>query len=70
MQFIWPIKAEYLIVHLDKQYSETIIARNALDYVWIMARSSKISDADFNRLIKKCSDIGYDISKIQKARQE
>ena len=38
MQFIWPIKAEYLIAHVDDQYSETIIARNARDYVWIMAR--------------------------------
>ena len=31
MQFIWPIRAEYLIAYLDESYSETIIARNARD---------------------------------------
>jgi apolipoprotein D and lipocalin family protein len=35
MQFIWPIKAEYLIAYVDEQYTRTIIARNARDYVWI-----------------------------------
>jgi len=39
MQFVWPIKAEYLISHVDAGYTETIIARSSRDYVWIMARS-------------------------------
>jgi len=39
MQFLWPFKAEYLIAYVDPDYSETIIARNNRDYVWIMART-------------------------------
>ena len=35
MQFVWPIKAEFLISHLDAGYTQTIIARNARDYAWI-----------------------------------
>src|SRR5262245_37470780 len=31
MQFIWPIKAEYLIAYLADDYSQTIIARNKRD---------------------------------------
>ena len=38
MQFVWPIKAEYLIAHVDTDYTETIIARSSRDYVWIMVR--------------------------------
>ena len=34
MQFFWPIKAEYVISHIDADYTETIIARSARDYVW------------------------------------
>jgi apolipoprotein D and lipocalin family protein len=33
MQFVWPIKAEYLIAHVDADYTETIIARSRRDYV-------------------------------------
>ena len=66
MQFIWPIKAEYLIAYLDKAYTQTIIARNARDYVWIMARTPTISDLDYNRLMLKVADLGYDIRKLRK----
>lgn len=66
MQFIWPIKAEFLIAHLDDQYTETIIARNARDYVWIMARSPDISTEAYTALVEKIRDMGYDIQQLRK----
>ena len=33
MQFVWPIKAEYLIVYLDEDYSKTVIGRSKRDFV-------------------------------------
>jgi apolipoprotein D and lipocalin family protein len=65
MQFIWPINAEYLIAHVDPDYTETIIARSRLDYVWIMARTPEIPAADFERLKQQVADLGYDMSKLQ-----
>ena len=69
MQFIWPIKAEYLIAHVDEGYAETIIARSRLDYVWIMARTPQIPAADFERLRRQVADLGYDVNKLQKVPQ-
>ena len=66
MQFIWPIKAEYRIVYLDENYQTTIIARNARDYVWIMARTPQISDAEYQTLVSLVKGWGYDISKLRK----
>jgi apolipoprotein D and lipocalin family protein len=66
MQFIWPIKAEYLIAYLDDAYTQTIIARNARDYVWIMAKTPHLSDEEYATLTKKVSDMGYDISQLRK----
>ena len=66
MQFIWPIKAEYRITYLDPNYSQTIIARNARDYVWIMARDPNMSDADYAKLTKIVADYGYDITKLRR----
>jgi apolipoprotein D and lipocalin family protein len=65
MQFIWPIKAEYLIAHVDENYSETIIARNARDYVWIMARTPHLGDAAYQALVQKVKDMGYDVQKLR-----
>jgi apolipoprotein D and lipocalin family protein len=69
MQFVWPIKAEYLIAYVDPDYTETIIARSARDYVWIMAREPGISEADYARLAQRVADLGYDVSKLQRVPQ-
>ena len=69
MQFFWPIKAEFVISHLDADYTETIIARSARDYVWIMARTPLIDDARYAALVKRVADMGYDTSKIVKVPQ-
>lgn len=66
MQFIWPIKAEYRIVYLNEDYTQTIIARNARDYVWIMARTPIINDAEYEKLTKLVAQYGYDLSKLRK----
>ena len=70
MQFIWPIKAEYRITYLDEQYQRTIIARNARDYVWIMARTPQISDVEYKELTDLVQSYGYDMKKLRKVPQE
>ena len=69
MQFIWPIKAEYVISYLDDNYTETIIARSARDYVWIMARTPTISDERYAALTAKVEAMGYDLTQLVKIPQ-
>jgi apolipoprotein D and lipocalin family protein len=70
MQFIWPIKADYRITYLADDYSQTIISREARDYVWIMARTPSIPEADYQRLLKIVVAQGYDPKQIQKVPQQ
>lgn len=69
MQFIWPVKADYRIVHLGGDYAQTVIARAARDYVWIMARTPQIPDADYARLVDIVAQAGYDTGKLRKVPQ-
>ena len=69
MQFIWPIKAEYLITHLNDDYGQTVIGRNKRDYVWIMARSPQIPEADYERIVAELATQGYDVTKLRKVPQ-
>ncbi len=70
MQFIWPLKAEYLITHLSEDYSLTVIGRNKRDFVWLMARTPEISEADYDRLMKEIADQGYNMKKMRKVPQK
>lgn len=69
MRFIWPIKADYRIVYLDDQYSQTIIGRQDRDYVWIMARTPTISDGDYEKLLSEVDELGYDTSQVKRVPQ-
>ena len=70
MQFIWPFKAEYRVIYLDKDYDITIIGRSKRDYVWIMARAPEISDDVYQSLLNFIAEQGYDISLVQKIPQQ
>ena len=66
MRFVWPIKADYRIVYLNADYTQTIIARQKRDFVWIMARTPTISDGDYDDLVDYVQGLGYDISKLER----
>lgn len=70
MRFIWPVKADYRIVYLDRDYTRTIIGRQKRDYVWVMARTPSIPDADYRELLERVEGLGYDMSKVQKVPQK
>jgi apolipoprotein D and lipocalin family protein len=65
MQFLWPFKSEYLITHLKEDYSQTVIGRNKRDYVWIMARTPRIPEKDYQRLVQELAGQSYDVSKLR-----
>lgn len=69
MRFIWPIKADYRVVFVSEDYGRTVIGREARDYVWIMARTPVIADAEYQELLDLVKREGYDMAKVQKVPQ-
>jgi apolipoprotein D and lipocalin family protein len=69
MRFVWPFKSEFLITYLKPDYSQTVIGRNKRDYVWIMARTPQIAEADYQSLLNELSNQGYDLTKVRKVPQ-
>ncbi len=69
MQFIWPLKSEYLITYLADDYSTTIISRSARDSAWIMARKPVIPGPEYDKLTAILGAQGYDLSKLRQVPQ-
>jgi apolipoprotein D and lipocalin family protein len=69
MQFIWPFKAEYRIIYLTEDYTQTVIGRSKRDYVWIMAKTAAIPDDEYNGIITFLAEQGYQVDKIQRVPQ-
>ncbi|AVQ08820.1 TPA: lipocalin family protein [Xanthomonas vasicola pv. zeae] len=69
MQFLWPFKAEYVIAWRDAGYTQTIVARSKRDYVWYMARTPQVSDADYQQAVQRIAAMGYDVSQLRRVPQ-
>ena len=65
MQFVWPFKAEYLVVYVDADYTRTIIARTKRDMAWIMARTPVVGDEELASLVDRLVEIGYERVRIR-----
>lgn len=69
MQFVWPIKAEYVIVDLAPDYSRTIVGRSKRDYVWLMARTPALPKEQLDAAIARIGALGYDTGKLRMVPQ-
>lgn len=70
MRFFWPLKMEYTISYVSKDYDKTVVARSSRDYVWIMARKPIISKIEYAALKTRVADLGYDTSKLRDVPQQ
>jgi apolipoprotein D and lipocalin family protein len=69
MRFVWPFKAEYLVIYLDAEYRHAVIGRSKRDYVWIMARAPEMPEAEYQRIVDWLTTIGYDTRRLQRIPQ-
>ena len=65
MQFLWPFKAEYRIIFLSEDYSQTVIGRTKRDYVWIMARKNSIPKTDYEKILNFLRDQDYNTDNLR-----
>lgn len=70
MQFVWPFKAAYLIVHLDEDYQQTIIGVPDRGHAWIMARTPSIPEEEYQALVDLLVEMGHDISTLRRVPQQ
>lgn len=69
VQVFWPLKAQYIVAYLKDDYSQTIVARDARDYTWIMARTPTVSPADYAALMSRVKALGYPLDQVRKVPQ-
>lgn len=69
MQFVWPFHADYRIIGLAPDYRWTVIGREARDYVWLMARTPTLSDAERAEAMRIITDAGYTRDQLREVPQ-
>ncbi len=70
MQFLWPFKSDYVILHVSEDYEHTIIGHPSRKYAWVMTRSYDLDEEIYRSLLEILKDAGYDTSIVQRLPQD
>lgn len=60
-----PLRFDYRIAWLARDYSQVIVARKRRDYVWFMARAPQVSQTDYDAAVERIRSMGYDASHLR-----
>jgi apolipoprotein D and lipocalin family protein len=65
----WLLRVQYLVGWLRPDYSQVMVVRDKRDYLWYMARTPRVSEADYQAMLARAKAMGYDTAKIVKVPQ-
>ncbi len=61
-----PKEGNYWILHVDEDYQEAIVGTPDRKYLWLLARSSTISEERYAALAAKAGALGFETSRLLK----
>ena len=64
VSFFGPFFGSYVIFELDENYQYAFIAGNSRDYLWLLARTPKVSEELIDQFISRASLLGFDTSQL------
>lgn len=69
VQFVWPFKADYLIEEIDTNYFYVVVGHPKKKFLYIMNRTGKMGNIQYEEILDRFSKKGYDISKVRELKQ-
>jgi apolipoprotein D and lipocalin family protein len=65
VQFFWPMKFAYLVIDLAEDYHYTVIGVPNRKFVWIMARTPRLEVSEYQEILGRLAQKGYDTARIR-----
>ena len=65
VSFFRPFYADYRIIHLEPDYSASIVTSGTLDYFWILSRTPRLPPGRLEAYLKLAKGWGFDASKFE-----
>ena len=69
VSFFGPFYADYRVMLIDKDYSRALVGSGSADYLWILSRTSGLSETAKSALLAEARRRGYDTDKLIWVRQ-
>ena len=70
VSFFGPFYADYRVMLIDKDYSHALVGSSSADYLWILSRTSGLSETAKAELLAEARRRGYDTGEFIWVRQD
>lgn len=70
VMFQWPFEGDYWVIDLDPEYRWAVVGEPSRKYLWILSRTPKMSEADYNGIVSRLPAKEYDPAKLEKMAQQ
>ena len=64
VSFFRPFYGDYWVLMLDENYKYAVVGTPSREYLWILARTSKLNEKIKKDILKKLPSLGFDTSKL------
>ena len=64
VSFFGPFYADYRVMLIDKDYTRALVGSGSADYLWILSRTSGLSETAKAELLSEAKRRGYDTGKL------
>ncbi|CAM6095934.1 unnamed protein product [Calypogeia fissa] len=65
-----PVTGDYWVLALEEEnYSYALVGQPSKKYLWVLSRTTELSDEIYNQLMEKATSCGYDVSLLKKTPQ-
>ena len=67
--FFWPFSGNYWIIDLDPEYRWAVVGEPGRDYLWILSREPRLEEAQYQRILERAKQQGYEVGRLMKTAQ-
>lgn len=67
LPMVW---GDYWIIALAPDYSYAVVGEPGREYLWVLSRTPNMSEESYQSALKQAAAQGFDVSKLQRTKQE
>ena len=67
--FFWPFFGDYWVLELGHNYEYAVVGEPSRKYLWILSRTSHISDGQYSEILGRLAAKGYNAAKLIRVPQ-
>lgn len=70
VQFFWPFRGDYWVLHVDPEYRHAVVGTPSRKYCWILSRTPVMAPETLDSLRTLLAARGFDVARMQTTKHD